>query len=164
MIFIEIAGHLGADPETRFTPAGKKVTNLRVATNIWRGGKEKTVWWKVELWDDRFDRKLQYLKKGSAVLVRGEMKIPDVEIYQDREGNAQVAREIIAEHVGFSPFGKQDRQDGTPSVTATTGGENEHEALAGARSYAPSQGVGVHSTMQTGQSHSSGFEEDDIPF
>ncbi len=109
MIFIQIAGHLGQDPEVRFTPSGQKVTNIRVATNIKRGSKEKTVWWRVTMWGDRFDKKLSYLKKGSAVMVWGEMGIP--EIYQDKEGNSQTSFEIIAEHISFSPFGGKDRQE-----------------------------------------------------
>jgi len=110
MIFIHIAGHLGQDPEVRFTPSGQKVTSIRVATNIRRSNKEKTVWWKVTMWGDRFDKRLAYLKKGSAVMVWGEMGFPDT--YQDKEGNQQTSFEVIAEHISFSPFGGKDRQQG----------------------------------------------------
>ena len=34
-----IAGHLGADPEVRFTSSGQKVTTLRVAARCRRGSK-----------------------------------------------------------------------------------------------------------------------------
>ena len=47
MILITVAGHLGSDPEVRFTPSNVKVTSFCVATNIKRGAKEKTVWWKI---------------------------------------------------------------------------------------------------------------------
>ncbi len=124
MIFIQIAGHLGSDPEVRFTPSGQKVTNIRVATNIKRGSKEKTVWWRVTMWGDRFDKKLAYLKKGSAVIVWGEMGIP--EIYQDKEGNSQTSFEIIAEHISFSPFGGKDRQN-------QDGGESDSEEMPNRR-------------------------------
>src|SRR5690242_18538770 len=106
MIFIQIAGHLGQDPEVRFTPSGLKVTTIRVATNIRRKDQEKTVWWKVTMWGERFDKRLAYLKKGSAVMVWGEMGMPD--IYQDKQGNPQTNFEIIAEHISFSPFGGKD--------------------------------------------------------
>jgi len=36
-----VMGHLGADPEVRFTSGGQKVTTLRVAANQRRGGKEE---------------------------------------------------------------------------------------------------------------------------
>ena len=37
MNFMQIAGHLGADPEVRFTSTGKKVTVLRVAAKSRKG-------------------------------------------------------------------------------------------------------------------------------
>lgn len=104
MNFIQIMGHLGADAETRFTPSGQKVTNLRIACNIRRGGKDETVWYKVTIWGDRYDKMLPYLKKGSAVIVVGELGKP--EIYTDREGKQQISLEVTAEFIRFSPFGK----------------------------------------------------------
>ncbi|MBS0634954.1 MAG: single-stranded DNA-binding protein [Verrucomicrobia bacterium] len=134
MIFINVAGHLGSDPETRFTPNGQKVTTIRVATNIKRSNKEKTIWWRVTLWGDRFDKKLSYLKKGSPVMVWGEMGIPD--IYQDKEGNPQTSFEIIAEHISFSPFGGKDRpnQDGSDQDEETSNRFAGKAATPGARS------------------------------
>lgn len=148
MIFIQIAGHLGQDPEVRYTPSGQKVTNFRVATNIRRGNKEKTVWWRVTMWGDRFDKRLAYLKKGSPVIVWGEMGIPD--IYQDRDGNPQTSFEIIAEHISFSPFGnKGDRQqDGSEE-------QEEEQAHKG-----PSRSFGKASVGAS----SSNAQDDDIPF
>ena len=107
MIIVQVAGHLGADPETRFTPSGQKVVSLRVAANIRRGGKKRTIWWKVTIWGDHLDRRVAHLKKGSAVFVMGEMGMPD--IYNDREGNPQTSFEIIADYIGFNPFGDKDR-------------------------------------------------------
>src|SRR5260221_9918498 len=108
-IFIQIAGYLGQGPEVRYTPSGLKGTTIRVATNIRKKDKEKTIWWRVTLWGERFDKRLAYMKKGSAVIVWGEMGMPD--IYQDKEGNPQTSFEIIAEHLTFSPFGGKDRQN-----------------------------------------------------
>jgi single-strand DNA-binding protein len=96
-----IGGHLGADPEVRFTSSGQKVTTLRVAT---RAKKDETIWWKVTLWGDQFDKMVPYLKKGSPVLCTGELNKP--EIFTDREGKPQVSVSLTAWHVGFSPFGK----------------------------------------------------------
>ena len=113
MIIIEIAGRLGADPETRFTTSGLKVTNLRVATNIWKSGKEETVWWRVTVWGDRFDKMLAHLKKGSAVIIIGEMHKP--EIFTNRDGNPQISMEMTAEIIKFSPFGNKNEEGGQGS-------------------------------------------------
>lgn len=151
MIVIQIAGHLGADPEVRYTPSNQKVTTFRVATNIKKGDKEKTVWWRVTCWGDRFDKRLAYLKKGSAVFVVGEMGIP--EVYTDKNGNQQISLEITAEIISFSPFGKGSRPEGQmSSATAETG------AVDFASTY---------STTTSGVSAGAGqanFAEDDIPF
>lgn len=108
MIIVQIAGRLGRDAETRFTPSGQKVTNLALATNVRKGGKEETVWWRVTIWGERFDKLLPYFKKGSALIVVGEMGKP--EIWTDKEGRPQVSLEITAEIIRFSPFGNPDQQ------------------------------------------------------
>lgn len=118
MIIIEIAGHLGADPEVRFTPGGQKVTNLRVATNTRKSGKDETVWWRVTIWGERFDKMMPYLKKGSAIIVIGEMSKP--EIYTDKEGRPQVSLDLTAEMIRFSPFGKTDRNGQEPTAAGQT--------------------------------------------
>ena len=98
-----VAGHLGVDPETRFTSSGLKVTTFRVGC---RSRKEDTIWWRVTIWGDQFDKMLPYFKKGSAIIVHGEISKP--EIYNDKEGKPQVSMQIIASHIAFNPFGKKD--------------------------------------------------------
>ncbi len=109
MIIVEVAGHLGRDPETRFTPSGQKVTSLTLATNIRKAGKDETVWWRVTIWGERFDKMLPYFKKGSALIIVGEMGKPN--IWTDKEGRPQVGLEMTAEIIKFSPFGGPDREN-----------------------------------------------------
>lgn len=107
MNIIQIAGRLGRDPETRFTPSGLKVTTLTVATTARKGGKEETIWWRVTVWGERFDKMISFLKKGSAVIVIGEMHKP--EIWTDREGRPQISLDLTADIIRFSPFGNPDQ-------------------------------------------------------
>ncbi len=170
MIVIQIAGHLGQDPETRFTPTNKKVTTLRVATNIKRGNKEKTVWWRVTIWGDRFDQKLQYLKKGSAVIVMGEMGIPD--IYTDKDGNPQTSFEIIADSIIFNPFGGKSN-DRASRDEAGDSSSDEYAAPIRRSSndmgerdmHAGSQNLKKSGVMYGSSQADNSFDaEDDIPF
>ncbi len=117
MIIVQLAGRLGRDAETRFTPSGQKVTNLTLATNVRKGGKDETVWWRVTIWGDRYDKMLPYFKKGSALIVVGEMSKP--EIWTDKEGRPQVSLEITADIVRFSPFGNPDQRTGEQGSSAT---------------------------------------------
>jgi single-strand DNA-binding protein len=154
MIIVQVAGHLGSDPEVRFTPSNQKVTTFRVATNIKRGDKEKAVWWRITCWGDRFDKRLAYLRKGSAVIVIGEMGIPD--IYTDKSGNQQISLEITAEIVNFSPFGKTTKTSADGTAQATDGVEAGMPAMAQTAAFKP---MGV--MPGAGQAN---FAEDDIPF
>ncbi|MCE5295329.1 MAG: single-stranded DNA-binding protein [Chlamydiales bacterium] len=154
MIFIQIAGHLGQDPEVRYTPSGQKVTSIRVATNIKRGSKEKTVWWRVTMWGDRFDKRLAYLKKGSPVIAWGEMGIPD--IYTDKDGNPQTSFEIIAEHISFSPFGNKDRQN-SEGGGGSSDDQDEEQALS-------NRFAGKAATAGSKAAPASFAQDDDVPF
>lgn len=124
---ITIIGHLGADPVTRFTASGQKVTTFTVATNSRKGGADITVWFRVTVWGDRFDKMISYLKKGSAIIVVGELQKP--EIWTDKEGRPQITLEITANALHFSPLGKgqgqgqqgQDYAKGAPAAAASEG-------------------------------------------
>ncbi|MDN3504522.1 MAG: single-stranded DNA-binding protein [Rhabdochlamydiaceae bacterium] len=107
MNHIMVAGHLGSDPEVRFTSSGAKVTSFRIAGNVRRGGKEETIWWRVTVWGDQMDKMISYLKKGSPVIAYGELGKP--EIYTDKQGHAQVSLNVTAQSLSFSPFGKSEK-------------------------------------------------------
>ena len=98
-----VAGHLGSDPETRFTSSGQKVTSFRVGC---RSRKDDTIWWKITIWGEQFDKMLPYFKKGSSIVVHGEISKP--EIFTDKEGKSQISMQLTASHIAFSPFGKKD--------------------------------------------------------
>lgn len=157
---ITIAGHLGADPEVRFTSSGQKVTTLRVAARARRGGKDETIWWKVTVWGEQFDKIIPYFKKGSPIIVVGELSKP--EIFTDREGRPQVSMNITAQNIMFSPFGRPDSPaSGTEAGQQQQGyaphAETAHAGheMAHAAHNAPSYGQGKIDPA---------FSEDEIPF
>lgn len=109
-----LIGNLGSDPEVKYTPGGKAVVNLSVATNRqWKEkgtgeAKEVTDWHRVVVWEAEAERCGKYLRKGSRVLVEGSL--------QTREyGEKQRAVEIVAARVGYlsgkeagAPAGQDD--------------------------------------------------------
>ena len=114
MNYIQIAGRLGRDPEIRHTQDGKKVTSLSVATNKKKKGQDTTVWYKVTVWGDQFEKLIGYLKKGSAVVVVGDL---EAKLYTDKGGSPQVSLEISPWNIGFSPFGKgEETSTSSPSA------------------------------------------------
>ena len=176
MIIVQIAGRLGRDPESRFTSSGLKVTTLTVATNVRKGGKDETVWWRVTIWGERFDKMISHLKKGSAIIAMGEMHKPD--IWTDKEGRPQVNMELTADILRFSPFGgperTQEQQSGNFAPQAQQAGNNYAseagfgEYNTGAQSYGnPSYGtVGEQQGMGMGVSPytSPANDDQDVPF
>lgn len=156
MQLVQLAGHLGADVETRFTPDGQKVSSFRLAVNTRRGGKDETTWWRVTIWGDRFDKMFPYLKKGSGIIVVGEFV--KVDTYTDREGKQQVALEVRAEMLKFSPFGRSG-QDGQSGSGATETKGSEYTQAPAPRSY----GTAPQQTPSAQAGRASDFEAD-IPF
>jgi len=159
-----IAGHLGADPEVRFTSSGQKVTTLRVAARVRRSGKDETIWWRVTIWGEQFDKMIPYFKKGSPIVVMGELNKP--EIFTDREGKPQVSMSLTAYSLSFSPFGRPD------SGGSSEGGHESHAESSFAEtagSVAPvSHGAGHSSGYHQGTAHGQGkapaFSDDEVPF
>jgi single-strand DNA-binding protein len=96
-----IIGNLGRDPETRYMPDGRAVTNISVATtDVWKdknGEKqEKTEWHRVAFFDKLAEIAGEYLKKGSQVYVEGRLQTRK---WQDKEGQDKYSTEIVAERM-----------------------------------------------------------------
>ena len=82
---VQLIGHLGKDPESRFTPTGKKVAHFSMAvTQRWKSGgeaKEHTEWVNIEAWGRLGEIAEEYLHKGSLVYIEGRLK---TDKYEDK--------------------------------------------------------------------------------
>jgi single-strand DNA-binding protein len=81
---VQLIGNLGKDPETRFTPTGKKVTHFSLAVNNrWKTAegetKEYTDWVNIEAWGRLGEICQQYLHKGSLAYIEGRLRTDRVE-------------------------------------------------------------------------------------
>ncbi len=105
-----ITGHLGRDPEMRFTQSGQAVTSLNVATsrkftNAAGEKTEVTTWFRVSVWGKQAETCNQYLKKGSLIQVQGRLE-PDPatgspRIWTKQDGAAGASFEVTATNVAF---------------------------------------------------------------
>ena len=82
----QLIGRLGKDPESKFTPTGKKVAHFSVAvSNRWKSkegdAKEYTEWVNVEAWGRLGEVCQEYLKKGSLIFIEGRLK---TDRYEDK--------------------------------------------------------------------------------
>jgi len=94
-----IVGNLGQDPEVRYTPAGKGVANLTIATSeTWKDQsgqlQEKTEWHRVVLFGKLAEIAGQYLKKGSQVYIEGKLQTRK---WQDQQGQDRYTTEVVVD-------------------------------------------------------------------
>jgi single-strand DNA-binding protein len=98
-----VVGHLGNDPEMRYTASGVPVTSFNLATTRrWTNQngeqQEKTTWFRVSVWRKQAETVAEYLKKGRLVLVEGEV---EARAFTDRDGNPRASLELTANNVRF---------------------------------------------------------------
>ena len=95
---VQLIGYLGKEPESRFTPNGKKVAHFSLGvTQRWKSGgenKEFTEWVNVEAWGRLGEVAQQYLKKGSLVYLEGRLK---TDKYEDKDkGETKYYTKVVA--------------------------------------------------------------------
>jgi len=77
---VMLIGNLTRDPELRYTPSGKAVTDVSIAINrVWvndQGQKqEDTTFVDVTLWGRQAELAQQYLTKGRGIYVEGRLQM-----------------------------------------------------------------------------------------
>jgi single-strand DNA-binding protein len=93
-----VIGHLGRDPEMRYTPSGRPVTSFSVATSRnWTTPegerRSETEWFNVVAWGSLAEICNQYLKKGQQVYVEGRLQ---TRRWEDDQGNKRSSVELVA--------------------------------------------------------------------
>jgi single-strand DNA-binding protein len=97
-----IIGHLGQDPEIRYTPSGLPVVNFSLATDeryVDKEGKrqERVQWHRVVVIGKLALTCNEYLKKGRQVFVEGRLRTQESE----NSGSNSTRIEIVANRVQF---------------------------------------------------------------
>ena len=81
---VTLIGHLGKDPELRYTQGGKAVVSFSLATSEqWTDSagqkQERTEWHQVQAWDRLAEAVGKSIAKGSLVYVDGTLKSREYE-------------------------------------------------------------------------------------
>ena len=100
---VMIIGNLGRDPEMRYTPSGRQVTEFSVAVTH-RGrdpqsgewADQGTDWFRVTIWGDRAERAAEQFRKGNRVFVEGRFRTRE---YDAKDGTKRTSLEITADNV-----------------------------------------------------------------
>ena len=115
---VMIIGHLGRDPEMRYTPSGRPVTTFTVATSrSWNTSDgerhNETEWFNIVTWGNLAEICKQYLTKGQQVYIEGRLQTRK---WDDNEGIKHSSVEIVANEMMILG----ERKDGSQ----TQAGEN----------------------------------------
>ena len=106
-----ITGNLGNDPEMRYMPDGRAVSNFSVASNRrWTDRatgqpQEEVTWFRVSVWGRQAEAAHEYLSKGRQVLIEGRLR-PDPatggpRIWTRNDGSVGTSYELVADRVQF---------------------------------------------------------------
>ncbi len=93
-----LVGHLGKDPEIKYTPQGTPVAKFSLATNERYKDKEgnwqdRTEWHNLVAWQRTAEIAGEYLKKGSQVYIEGKLR---TDSWDDKEsGQKKYRTEIV---------------------------------------------------------------------
>ncbi|KXK15082.1 MAG: single-strand binding protein [Chloroflexi bacterium OLB14] len=107
---VQLIGRLGKDPESKFTPTGKKVCHFSLAvSNRWKDkngeSKEITEWVNIEAWGRLGEVCQEYLKKGSLVFAEGRLK---TEKYESN-GETKYFTKVVVQTLQF--LDKRDKEE-----------------------------------------------------
>jgi single-strand DNA-binding protein len=155
---VVLIGNLGKDPETRYSPNGGAICNVRLATTRnWKDKtsgerKEETEWHSVVFYDRLAEIAGEYLKKGRPVYVEGRLKTRK---WQDKEGQERYTTEIIATEMQL--LGSREGMGGGGGG-GDEGGYSREPQGGGGRS------AGAAPARKPAPAASLGDMDDDIPF
>ncbi len=111
-----LIGHLGADPESRFTTSGNAVTNFTLATNeSWKSAegdiKERTEWHRVVIFGKMAETAAEYMKKGQLVFIEGRLQTRS---WEDKDKVKRYTTEVLCDT--FTMLGRKSDDSGGSST------------------------------------------------
>lgn len=149
-----ITGHLGGDPEVRYSGSGLAIANFSIATSEqWTdkqsGEKqERTEWHRIVFFGRAAEVAGEYLKKGAQAMVIGKLR---TEKYTDKDGIERYTTKV---------YGDELKMLGRAS---DNGGVQQRSERPQDRSTRLNQQQGGGSRQQSAPPQQS-FDDDDIPF
>ena len=122
---VVLVGHLGGDPETRYTPSGAAVANFNMATNeSWRDAngelQDKTEWHRCVMFGKSAELAGELLKKGQLVYLEGKLQTRN---WEDKDGVKRYTTEVVCDM--FTMLGR--RMDNRGQTDPVAGGDDEDD-------------------------------------
>jgi len=115
-----LAGNLTRDPELRYTPNGKAVVNITVATNrqyqdAQGNRKEEKTFVRCVFWGKQAEALAEHFAKGKPIFVEGRLRLNE---WEDSNGNKRSTLEVHGDSWQFvgpkGGGGNRDQQQDEP--------------------------------------------------
>ena len=110
---VQLIGHLGGDPDIKYTQQGAAVANFSLATTEqWQKDGEKqsrTTWHKIVAWRKLAEVVGEWLKKGQLIYVEGKLQTDEWE----KDGQKHYATKVVIDQMIMLGGGDRDGQDRT---------------------------------------------------
>ncbi len=144
-----LIGNVGKDPEIKYTPSGKCVAKLSLATNErykdnsgeWQ---DRAEWHNLVLWQRRAEIVGEYVSKGSRIYIEGKLQTSS---WDDKQsGEKKYRTEIVVDNLVLL-----DKGNGN--------GNGNESAHAGSPAVNP-----VRQQPQSEEYQETGITDEDIPF
>lgn len=115
-----LVGHLGRDPEVRYTPNGDAVAEVSLATTESvknRDGKreDRTEWHSLVIWRGQAEFAKEWLKKGQLVFVEGRLQTRQ---WEDKEGQKRSRTDIQVDQITMLGSSGRGREKDTAEPEA----------------------------------------------
>lgn len=125
---VMVIGHLGKDPEMRYTPSGRPVTTFTMAVSrSWNTAdgerRTDTEWFNIVAWGNLAEICNQYLHKGQQVYIEGRLQ---TRRWEDKEGQKHTSVEVVANEMMMLG----ERRDNTNQSQESEQVESQAEPIA----------------------------------
>jgi len=125
-----LVGHLGRDPEVRYTPNGDAVADVSLATTEYYKDKngernEKTEWHNLVMWRSQAEFAKEWLKKGQLVYVEGRIQNRQ---WEDKEGQKRNKTDIQVDQITtLGAFVGKNKSEDAPDKSNSTDKTGDEE-------------------------------------
>ena len=126
---INLIGHIGRDPETKFLPSGDPIAEFSIAHTMKRKSGEVTTWWKCSAFGKTAEIAAQYLLKGDACMVIGTAYN---EPWTDKDGANRLTLKVQVDKIvllGKRTEAAEPAQRAAPAAPKPAAGANPFEDM-----------------------------------
>ena len=118
-----LIGNLTADPELKQTPSGVSTCTFSIAVNRKMAKNNECDFITIVTWRQTAEFVTRYFKKGSPILVCGQLQVRS---WTDNQGQKRYATEVVADEVSFVSSNSSTETKPQPSTytPSSYGGNN----------------------------------------